>query len=294
MKRTMESVVASALRSRLQSRRLSGRVAVLAFHNVIPDTTEANDVDASLHLTYSSFLAILDTIAALPNTHVVPITDALVASGGELRVALTFDDAYRGAIRLGVPALVERSMPATVFVAPGLFGTVPWWDVMRNTVEPAAWERRREEWLSAPSCGLAAHILRDTGVPDLSPDFGIAELEELSRACGTGFLRVGCHTWNHPCLPSLTDEICRTELQRNRDWLAASGLPYDLVHAFPYGRWSERDARMLRELGYHRAFMITGGPVDALETFCLPRINVPAGLSPNGLLARIAGVRRDG
>src|SRR5687767_3308253 len=103
---------------------------VLAYHNVVPEG-EARAGDVSLHLPFADFRRQLDAIS---ETHdVVPITalgEPPPPSTRRPRIVITFDDAYAGALTCGVDELVKRRMPATVFVAPGLLGSVAWWDVL--------------------------------------------------------------------------------------------------------------------------------------------------------------------
>lgn len=289
-----ERTMAAFLRHRLRSGSATPAGAVLAFHNVVPDGTDVAVLDASLHLTLSRFQALVDAVAGLPNTRIVPLSEVEKTGREALRVAITFDDAYRGAVRLGLAALAERSLPATVFVAPGILGAPSmWWDRERAAVESEeAWERRREALLAPPSCGLDARIpSRATSPRPSCEEAGIATLDELRAACRDGLVEVGCHTWSHACLPALDTDACRDELRRSRDWLVASGLPYRPVHAFPYGRWSDRAVDLLKELGIERAMRIDGGVIRGGHGFCLPRINVPAGISAAGLLVRLAGYR---
>lgn len=58
---------------------------------------------------------------------VVPLDDVLarLAAGstpGPREVAITFDDGYADCLRYAMPELVERNLPATFFVCPGLLG----------------------------------------------------------------------------------------------------------------------------------------------------------------------------
>ena len=122
-------VWSGAPRAALVSHR--SRTLILAYHAIVP-TDESPAGDASLHLPQAKFAAQLD---ALARTHdVVPLADALappLASTTRPRVAVTFDDAYQGAVRAGVLELVRRGMPATIFVPPGLLGGQRfWWDVL--------------------------------------------------------------------------------------------------------------------------------------------------------------------
>src|SRR5256886_8072315 len=82
------------------------------------------------------------------------------------RVAITFDDGYRGAVTLAVEELAQRGVPATLFVAPAFVGRGTfWWDVVAPGLdgdlrEHAIWDLGGEDhavrrW--AVERGLGSH-----------------------------------------------------------------------------------------------------------------------------------------
>src|SRR5678816_2862632 len=82
----------------LGRRRRRGDTLVLAYHNVVPDGAEAFG-DRSLHLPLSR---LRQQLAALEATHEVVSLDELEtpARTERPRAAITFDDAYAGALHL--------------------------------------------------------------------------------------------------------------------------------------------------------------------------------------------------
>ena len=105
----------------------SKRPLILAYHNILPEGAPPSG-DLSLHLPRSEFARQLDYLAE--SFEVVCLSRIVDESPGDRpRLAITFDDAYRGAVKLGIHELTERNLPATVFVAPGLLGSPGfWWD----------------------------------------------------------------------------------------------------------------------------------------------------------------------
>src|SRR5579872_99747 len=91
----------------LSARRRSGSALVLSYHNIAPDHAPAIG-DRSLHLPQSAFGRQLDWLVR--NVEVVPLPAILDPGGGDAkpRVAITFDDAYRGALTLGAAELRGR------------------------------------------------------------------------------------------------------------------------------------------------------------------------------------------
>jgi peptidoglycan/xylan/chitin deacetylase (PgdA/CDA1 family) len=315
-RRLRDRLRAAAARSRLERQRRPRRL-VLAFHNVIPDGVAAETSDRSLHLPRRRFEQLLDAVMALPNVALAshPLDDA--GRSARVQVLITFDDAYRGALEHALPALAVRGGAAVVFTAPQLLGCArTWWDRLAPVyLQRGArqWEQRREQLLSLPASGLQDRVfaLEGAEAPGAEPPgaeapggeapggeppgaeapggagdlLGIATAAELAAACQHGGVWLGCHSFRHACLPSITGAELREELERSRGWLASSGLPWLPWHAFPYGRWSDGVVDALRELEYTQAFRVDAAPLAPRYALLAPRVNVPAGMSPDGLIA---------
>lgn len=267
----------------------SGGGVILSYHNVVAPQAPAWG-DRSLHLALDDFRAQLD---ALQETHrVVSLREAAgpPSPGDRPRAAITFDDAYRGCLRLAVPELVARGLPATVFVPPGLLGGDGfWWDLLADPRRglPAVVRRRALE--------------RDRGRPPAAgppphPDLGPATERELSAALASPGLELGSHSWSHPNLKALEDDELRAELARPRAWLGTHFPDRALTEhlSFPYGLWDERVAGAAWEEGYLYAYRVDGGAIQPFrgpaEPLVLPRVNVPAGVTLSGFRLRAAGL----
>jgi peptidoglycan/xylan/chitin deacetylase (PgdA/CDA1 family) len=264
------------------ARRMAGRSLVLAYHNVVEDVEHGRG-DRSLHLPLSVFREQMDVLEA--NCRVVSL-EQLVGGVAESRrpvVALTFDDAYRGAVELGLPELVRRGLPATLFVAPGLLGVaVTWWDAVGELAgERAASERDRileeEKGQHTAPAGVAlpAHYACATE----------AQVLDLARSG----VDLGAHTWSHANLARLAPEDLQAELQRPLEWLRQRQVRSSML-AYPYGISSPEVERAAKAVGYMAAFRVHGGWMKRADTrWSLPRFNVPAGLSRAGFRLRLAG-----
>ena len=287
---------ATAIRRRLMSQ----RVLVLAYHNVVPDGAPISG-DLANHLPLSSFVAQLH---ALRSTHeIIPLSEALHPArvGATMpRAAITFDDAYRGAVNHAVPELVRLGIPATIFVAPAFIGGRSfWWDALAQRgaagLDPAvrthALDTLRGEddavrtWASETGRELFA-------VPDIAC---AASVDELTRAAAQTGIALGSHTWGHPNLTRLSPNELDAELIRPLAWLrerVPNVLPWI---AYPYGLFDATVARAAHNAGYDAALGISGGwfaraPIDR---FSLPRVNVPPGMSARGFALRGAGFLTD-
>jgi peptidoglycan/xylan/chitin deacetylase (PgdA/CDA1 family) len=210
---TVEVVATGAGLSRIGRRLNRDSVAVLAYHNIVEDT-DANRGDTSLHLPIGIFL---QQIERLCQTHDIVDLDALQrrSSSARPRAAITFDDAYRGAVTLALPELVRRGLPAVMFVSPGMLDSQStWWDRLGEAGELT--EARRHEALTALE---GKRTLIDERMPTPSvtlPDnYAIASREELLEACGTA-ISIGSHAWEHEYLPALEPAELRDNLERSR------------------------------------------------------------------------------
>lgn len=143
-------------------------------------------------------------------------------SPGENYAAVTFDDGFECVIQNAVPELIQRRIPATLFVVSDLLG------------EAANWTTLNED-----------HILGEK----------IVTAEEL-RELPPDLITVGSHTMTHPWLPSLSHAEAKSELSGSREKLR-NLLNRDVsVFSFPYGALTEQLVMLCREVGYERVFTI--------------------------------------
>jgi peptidoglycan/xylan/chitin deacetylase (PgdA/CDA1 family) len=281
--------------ARLARERRRGAALVLAYHNIVPTGAQPAG-DASLHLPQSDFARQLD---ALRKTHDVVALPSLLdenAPSDSPRVAITFDDAYAGALRAGVEELALRGMPATIFVAPGLLGIETWWDVLapRGDVVPedirkhALWQLggKRDSvlsWRGRPGIPMATN--------QSLPRIGTAA--ELASAGARRGITLGSHSWAHPNLCALSPEELERELSMPLEWLRARFASVVPFLSYPYGLHSTAVEEAAARAGYRGAFLVDGSWLPAKSNrshYALPRFNVPAGLSLDGFRLRVAGI----
>lgn len=275
---------------------MARRTVILAYHNVVPDNAPACG-DRSLHVSVSAFARQLDR---LMQTHtVVPLTDTLSpVPQHRPRVAITFDDAYLGAIELGLAELARRDLPSTVFVTPGLLGGhIFWWDALASAegLSPAlrsvalselqGKDRVIRRWASEHAHNTSS----------LSAYYRSATHDELIVAVSQGRVQLGAHTWLHPALPTLDPNELRFELERPLAWLRerfACAIPW---LAYPYGLSAPNVESATREAGYEGACLVSGGWVPRAITnrFAIPRQLISNGLSESGFTIRLSGLLHD-
>jgi peptidoglycan/xylan/chitin deacetylase (PgdA/CDA1 family) len=299
-KETVERVIWSSGLPSLLRRRLRDSALVLAYHNVVPDDSTPIG-DRSLHLPRAAFAAQLDT---LMQTHdVVTLEEALgltVARGTTRRrpfAAITFDDAYRGALTLGVAELRSRGLPAAVFVAPAFVGDGTfWWDAVRWPIGAPDGEAFRQ-------IALEQHRGVDLAVREYAvslgyeiqqlPDYARCVTEgELHAVARAGDVALGSHTWSHPNLAALRGETLRAELELPFAWLRERFARVLPVIAYPYGRWSPETTAAARAAGYAAGLRVDGGwlHTQRANRLAAPRVDVPSGLSRAGFALRASGL----
>jgi peptidoglycan/xylan/chitin deacetylase (PgdA/CDA1 family) len=293
LRRTAEFVLTASGVPALARRRPLGTL-VLAYHNIVPDDAPPTG-DRSLHLPLARFRA---QLAQLARTHEVVSLDDLDAPprGARPRAAITFDDAYAGALGLGLDALAAHGMPATIFVAPGLLGRDrTWWDALAAPGTGLAEDARRHALEACRGAGDAVLAwAADAGLPLCAPGAHarIGTAAELQRAAARPGVTLALHTWSHPNLARLDADETREELVRCREWLAEHVGPPRPWLAYPYGLHAPHTEAAARSAGVERAFLVTGGwtPPSARGAWTLPRLNVPSGLSDRGFLLRASGI----
>ena len=142
LKRAAESLLLLGGPAAISRRMFRDRRLILAYHNILPDGA-GSGADHSLHLPRAAFAQQLELL--MRQSEVVPLDAVLSGDAsrrGKPRVAITFDDAYSGAVTAGVEELAKHGLPATIFASPGFIGGHSfWWDVVswnRGDVSAAA------------------------------------------------------------------------------------------------------------------------------------------------------------
>lgn len=291
------------VRSRLPSvaRLLSAnRPLIIAYHNVVSDPHRPYG-DSTLHLSVEKFAKHVEVLRDLYD--VVPLNDIRLPSsnGGKPRIAITFDDAYVGAVKNAIPLLADAGLPFTIFVAPGrLGGHVFWWDAAESYC------------MRGPSVEFRTHVLttlagRDESARASAPSFGFwlcgnvpqeartaSEDDLLQAVARTPLLTLGSHSWSHLSLSGISPDELRDELAQSLDWVRRFGDRGIAWLAYPYGMFSREVERYAEAIGYVGGVRIEGGtvrPGQAAE-FSLPRTDIPARVSSNGFVLRLSGLVR--
>ncbi len=255
--------------------RAARRLAVLAYHGIDDAERFGRHLDHLRRTSYPvSLEQVLDSMRSGP---------ALPRRA----VLITFDDGHRSVVDVAMPMLVERGLPAVVFVVAGLVGSDrPFW-----------WSEVVE---------LASHGGTVTGLPPVAPpdvvralkrmpdERRLAAVEELRRTAVTAAppmrqltsaellalessgIAVGNHTWSHPCLGRCSDRVCRSELETSHRMLTEALGHEPRAFAYPDGDRDVRAATILGELGYEAAFLFDHrlSSLHPSDPFAISRLRV--------------------
>jgi peptidoglycan/xylan/chitin deacetylase (PgdA/CDA1 family) len=294
LKKRMEQVLSSRAVGRIVRHRVRDKRLILAYHGIIPEGAMPAG-ERALFIAQRDFAAQLDVLATLAD--VVPLDQLDGPGDGRPRVAITFDDAYRGAVMEGVQELAARGLPATIFVAPGrLNGHVFWWDSLAH--ESLTLDKKVRRHALTALAGSDERV-RDWAVTmrlpssDVLPAYAqTATCDELGDALRIPGITVGSHTWSHVNLASLGPDDIAEEVERPLVWLRAKfgekAIPW---LAYPYGLASDDSRRALAKASYVGGVRIEGGWHRAADTsaFGRPRMGIPGNLSLEGFRARLLG-----
>jgi peptidoglycan/xylan/chitin deacetylase (PgdA/CDA1 family) len=89
-------------------------------------------------------------------------------------------------------------------------------------------------------------------VSDVGAEGGLS-WDQLRELKASGLVEVGSHSWDHVADDCLSEEDARREKARSKSVLETNlGIPV-VTYAYPYGAFSERARRLLREVGYRGA-----------------------------------------
>lgn len=295
---TVDTGAAALLR-----RRQAGKRLILAYHNVLPHDTPPWG-DRSLHVPIHRFRRHLDVLEASATlVSLERLMDPTPLPDPRPLVALTFDDAYGGAIAAIRDILLPRGIPSTVFLNPGHpVGEPFWWDVLASSTsrDGSLDDSLRDRCLTDLE-GDRTKVLEwaatrwalDHQAPDSSflPVCG----EDLTPMfIRESLVRIGSHGWSHRNLVALSPADLTRELEQPLRWLEARGLGTNCGISFPYGATNDDVTTAARTAGYPWGLRVSGGFLSAgalgRNPLNLPRLNIPAGLSWRGLAIRLSGV----
>ena len=294
VKGLVETVLVGSGFPRRAIERRTRDLAILAYHNVVPRGERAAG-DRSLHIPQAAFGEHLDRLG---ETHrFVSLEEAFDRDQAGPRAVITFDDGYAGALSAGMEELKSRDLPATVFVNPGALEWEGfWWDRLADPGSGELPASIREHALRRLG-GMQEHVLawaRSQGlaVATVPEHARPASLDRLMETAAWPRITLASHTWEHTCLPEIPGDRALDQVERSLSWLRARFAKTSDWIAYPYGM-SSPAVRDLASRFHRGGLLVTGGIVSTVRSpsdlFQVPRLNIPSGLTREGLVLRLAG-----
>ena len=242
---------------RLASSPFSRRFGFIAlYHGVFQEVPE--DLRGNFHnVSPDSFVAQIHWIEN--HFEILSLDDFMSARSVAGKAAITFDDAYTCVFEVAAPILLKRNIPFTVFVnGNSLSGEAFWRDKVRylssrNLIDDFIAFR---EGLEGTQGRIeASGFYRQSKRPDVhsrrfdqemdsfAERIGISqEFQALSRHIAAPSdliaddrVTYGNHSYSHYVMSSLEPSEQKEEIDRNREFLSALGLPLSKVFAVPFG-----------------------------------------------------------
>lgn len=275
--RTIREIVSAFLRAfgiPLVLRRLFARRAatILVYHDPSPSVLRN-------HLAYLSslytFVPLSRIVSAWREKNAPRLPD--------YALAITFDDGYRGNVRL-LPLFREFDLCPTIFLTSHVVNTNRhfWWKTGHPDVNRLK---------TLPHDRMLASLKRKTGYdPErLYPDRQALNLSEMTDMLP--HVEFGSHGSFHAILPNCSGESCRAEIADSKRLLESLlGLP--VAHfAYPNGDCTSREIASVRNARYESARTVDcGWNRPASDPFRLKAFIVADGASVNVLSVHATGV----
>jgi peptidoglycan/xylan/chitin deacetylase (PgdA/CDA1 family) len=225
-------------------------------------TDRSPDDPSGLHVRLDRFRSQLDYLEH--HHRVLSLRDYLKArrEGKPLpdySVVLTFDDGYRNFFTVVAPCLIERGLPASVFL-------------ITDRIVDGGRDARNACW-----------------TPDDDRAFlSWGEVSELEKRTG---IWIGSHTCSHARLSSLSGGEVVRELKDSRAALATHVSEEALALAYPYGDYTDPVVGQARGAGYVCALTTDEGPNELnSDLFTLRRTLIGDDDAVPAFAARVSGL----
>lgn len=289
-----------------------GTWTILTYHRIV-DGPGLDPFALGMCVERRHFAAQLAYLSSHFTIETVASVAARIARGEPVAsntLSITIDDGYKDNIEVAAPMLLERGIPASIYVATGGLedGALFWWDRVISAVNHTP----RSDSVSSAEFGLPAngfalslrashrgataeHLLETLWQmphPEvlaaveriervLEPDRPATVLaprmtpDDISRLAARGF-EIGAHSVAHPNLTRLPSDEVALQMTRSRDRLAAlTGSPV-VGFAYPAGLTDANVTSLSRELGFGYALSSdTGVNRPSYEMYRLARIGPP-------------------
>jgi len=238
------------------------RVIFLCYHGVTERSTRAIEDSKALQVNRQRFVAHLDLLAR--RYHPISLRDYLTARDtgqrlGDYSVILTFDDGFRNFLTVAAPLLIERNVPATVFLI----------------TDKVAMESGKGNRFWSPE--------------DDQKSLSWAEARSLKEQHGFEF---GSHTCSHSRLLGLSPPETERELLHSLKDLVTNLAVDGPALSYPKGEYSKLLAAEARKVGYTCAVTTDRGYNEMdHDLFTLGRALIGDNDDEAAFAVRVSGLR---
>lgn len=146
----------------------------------------------------------------------------------KINVVLTLDDGYNSWKEVGIPILERYNLPAIFFVTSGFVSVFGKFDEVESFCKDNLKLKTYSEPLS---------------------------VDNLLKSAGHPLVTIGGHTYSHPLLDRVDQDIAKQEVFKDKEYLESITKKPLEVFAFPFGRgnYSVALLNILKVVGYHYA-----------------------------------------
>lgn len=207
-------------------------------------------------------------------------------------VILTVDDGWQSNMSNVVSIAEKHQIPVTIFVTTGpVEQGVFWWSIIEEahrkgltTVQVEQLKKvPNQERLSILNCFSKQLTLRREALT----------VKQVQQIAASSHITIGAHTITHPILNNCSEEQVYSEAQESRAKLRHwTGQRIDYF-AYPNGDYSEREVRIIEELGFKLAFCVRPEYLsknNMHRRYELPRFEVIENASFAETICRMTGV----
>lgn len=162
----------------------------------------------------------------------------------EKSVVLTFDDGYEDNFTTVLPLLEKYQAKATIYVV---------------------CDRHDRDW--------SVYKKKHHSTGELKREAKLSD-SQIEALIASERVEIASHTLTHLNLADATEDEARHEITTSKDVLEKRFVIQVTSFAYPFGIFSERDERLVREAGYRNAVTTEQGVSDLDNPFRLARVKV--------------------
>jgi len=248
------------------------RVRAILYHAVDPVTTDWTE-GLGVNVTPDEFAANLDFFKAHYN--VIDVMDTVEGELPKKPLVITFDDGYQSVADFAAPALIERAMPATVYlISRAVNGEMVWVNLLNRALSHAP-EKTFEITRTIPELAnknsnrevmqTVQETFQPTAIEDLcekliaafsldvlTPDEPLYMSRETILDLQKQNIQFGFHTKDHFNMSLCTSD----DLAKQLDSTSITDCINSRSFAYPFGYFHQQAVKQVESQGYDRIMTV--------------------------------------